>query len=166
MNVLNVRVDDRLVHGVVATNWIPRLNVDRVIVIDKESANNQMLKSVLRMATPKNVNLSAITVEKTLENFKVNKYGNEKIMIVVKSLGPIIDLLEGGYQFDKLTIGNLGNQVKTDSTVALTKYVSVNDETVPQIKIIAGKGVSIKAQLIPEDEEEDVIELIEKKHVE
>ena len=32
MEVLNVRVDDRLVHGVVATNWIPRLRVDRVIL--------------------------------------------------------------------------------------------------------------------------------------
>ena len=73
MKILNIRVDDRLVHGVVATNWIPRLNVDRVIVIDKESANNQMLKSVLRMATPKNVNLSVITLEKTLDNFKINK---------------------------------------------------------------------------------------------
>ncbi len=165
MKILNIRVDDRLVHGVVATNWIPRLNVDRVIVIDKESANNQMLKSVLRMATPKNVNLSVITLEKTLDNFKINKYGNEKIMIVVKTLEPILELLEGGFQFEKLTIGNMGNQVKTESTVPLTKYVSINDETLPQVKAIAAKGVAVKAQLIPEDEEEDVMEILNKKNI-
>lgn len=164
MEVLNVRLDDRLVHGVVATNWIPRLKTDRVIVIDKESANSPMLKSVLRMATPKNVNLSVITVEKTLENFKTNKYGNEKIMIVVKTLQPILDLLEGGWKFDKLTLGNLGNQVKTDSTVALTKYVSVNSETVPMIHKISEAGVKVMAQLIPEDPEEDVLDLMQKKN--
>ncbi len=163
MEVLNVRVDDRLVHGVVATNWIPRLRVDRVIVIDSESANSPMLKSVLRMATPKNVNLSVISLEKTLDNFKVNKYGNERIMIVTKSLEPIIGLLEGGFKFDTLVIGNLGNQKKDESTVKLTKYVSVNDEIIPQVKKVESYGVKILAQLIPEDTEEDVCKLIETK---
>lgn len=165
MEILNIRVDDRLVHGVVATNWIPRLRVDRCIVIDEESANNQMLKSVLRMATPKNVNLSVITTEKTLDNFKVNKYGNEKIMIVVKTLKPILELLEGGFKFDTLVLGNLGNQVKTDSRVKISKYVSVNDETILQIKKISEAGVRVIAQLIPEDPAEDVIELMKKNNL-
>lgn len=165
MQVLNIRVDDRLVHGVVATNWIPRLRVDRAVVIDKESANNQMLKSVLRMATPKNVNLSVITVEKALENFKVNKYGNEKLIIVVKSLKPIIELLEAGFPVEDLVIGNLGNQEKDETTVKLTKYVSVNSEIIPQIKKVNEYGTHIVAQLIPEDDAEDVIELMKKKEL-
>ena len=163
MRVLNIRVDDRLVHGVVATNWVPRLGVDRVVVIDAESANSQMLKSVLRMATPKNVKLSVINGEKALENFNDNRYADEKIMIVVKTLLPIIELLEGGYKFDKITIGNLGNQEKNASTVALTKYVSVNDETRMLIKKIADFDVKVKAQLIPEDYEADIVELLSKK---
>lgn len=163
MEILNVRVDDRLVHGVVATNWIPRLNVARVIVIDKESANNPMLKSVLRMATPKNVNLSVITAEKTLDNFRAQRYGNEKIMIVVKALEPILELIEGGFHIDKLILGNLGNQQKTDSTTVLTRYVSVDESTIPQLKKIADSGVQVVAQLIPEDSEEPVMELMKKK---
>ena len=163
MQVLNVRVDDRLVHGVVATNWVPRLGVDRVVVIDKESANSQMLKSVLRMATPKNVSLSVINSEKTLDNFREDRYGSEKIMIVVKSLQPIIELLEGGYKFEKLTIGNLGNQEKNETTIPLTRYVSINDETKALVNRIHEFGVQVKAQLIPDDNEEDVITLIEKK---
>ena len=39
MKILNCRVDDRLVHGCVATMWVPKLNVERVICIDDESAN-------------------------------------------------------------------------------------------------------------------------------
>lgn len=163
MEVVNVRVDDRLVHGVVATNWIPRNRIDRTIVIDKESANNPMLKSVLRMATPKNCNLSVITVEKALDNFKINRYGNEKIMIVTKDLYPILELLENGFKFPVLTLGNLGNQNKVESTVKLTKYVSVNDETRPQLEKVNQYGVKVFAQLIPEDEAIDVMKLMSEK---
>ena len=86
-------------------------------------------------------------------------------MVVVRTLEAIVELLEGGFQFEKLTIGNMGNQVKTESTVPLTKYVSINDETLPQVKAIAAKGVAVKAQLIPEDEEEDVMEILNKKNI-
>lgn len=151
MNVLNFRVDDRLVHGVVATNWVPRMKIDRVVVIDKESAENQILKSALRMATPKQVYLSVIDTAKALENFKEDKYAGEKIMIVVKNLDTVIDLLEGGYEFKDLTLGNLGNQKKTDDTTAITKYVSVNKGICDQIEKIHNFGVVITAQLIPEN---------------
>ena len=165
MQVLNIRVDDRLVHGVVATNWIPRLQVNRCVVIDEEAANNAMMKGALRMATPKNVFLSVISLEKTLENFSVNKYGDEKIIIVVKDLKPILGLIEGGFKFDSLTLGNMGNQVKKDSTVKLTKYVSVNDETIPQIKQILDAGIKVTGQLIPEDDAEDIEDLLKKKEL-
>lgn len=165
MEVLNVRLDDRLVHGVVATNWIPRLKVQRVVVINDEAAGNQMMKSVLRMATPKNVYLSVITLEKALDNFKSNKYGNEKIMIVVKELSPILGLLEHQFPIDKLILGNMGNQVKDESTTVLTRFVSVNKETTPQLMKIAGYGTKIEAQLIPEDTAEDVIRLMKEKQL-
>ena len=72
-------------------------------------------------------------------------------------------MLEGGFKFDTLVIGNLGNQKKDESTVKLTKYVSVNDEIIPQVKKVESYGVKILAQLIPEDAEEDVCKLIETK---
>lgn len=165
MEVLNVRLDDRLVHGVVATNWIPRLKVQRVVVINDEAADNPMMKSVLRMATPKNVYLSVITLEKALDNFRTNKYQNEKIMIVVKELEPIIGLLEHQFPITKLILGNLGNQVKDESTTVLTRFVSVNKVTIPQIMKIAEYGTKIDAQLIPEDTAEDVIQLMKEKRL-
>lgn len=70
MNILNYRVDDRLVHGCVATMWVPKLHIERVICIDDESANNPMLKNALRMATPNGVFLSVLTHEKAIENLK------------------------------------------------------------------------------------------------
>lgn len=163
MKVLNVRIDDRLVHGVVATNWIPRLNVDRVVVLDEESANNPVLKSALRMATPKNVRLSVISVEKFLENHKENKYGQEKIMIVVKSLVPILALTDALFPIAEITIGNLGKQKADGDAVVISKYIAVNEEIKEQVESLHTRGIQMYAQLIPENDALDFYTLMHQK---
>ncbi len=157
MNIANFRVDDRLVHGVVSTNWVPSLGIQRVLVIDKESSENQMLKSALRMATPKGVFLSTLDPQTAISNLLADKYGDEKMMIVVKSPQRIIELVDAGIVVDKLVLGNLGNITKTDDTVAITKYVSINDESERQIEYLNSKGVNLVAQLVPKDNEIDFV---------
>lgn len=151
MNILNIRVDDRLVHGVVATNWVPRYKVERVICIDDESALSPMLKSALRMATPNSVYLSVLETATAIINLKENRYENQKIMIVVKSPQVIVELLDAGIPVPKLILGNLGNIKRTADTVAITRYVSVNTENKQLIEQLHEKGVELIAQLIPED---------------
>ena len=113
MNILNYRVDDRLVHSCVATIWVPKLHIERVICIDDESANNPMLKNALRMATPNGVFLSVLTHEKAIENLKADRYQNQSVMIVAKSPKTFLKLVENGIAVPLLTMGNLGNIDKT-----------------------------------------------------
>lgn len=96
MNILNCRVDDRLVHGCVATMWVPKLDVERVLCIDDESANNPMLKNALRMAIPNGVFLSVLTHEKAVENLKADRYQNQAVMIVAKSPKTFLTLVDNG----------------------------------------------------------------------
>lgn len=151
MNILNVRVDDRLVHGTVATQWTPRLQIQRVICIDDESANNPMMKSALRLATPKSVFLSAITLDKALENLRADKYGDERCMIVVKNPITILKLVEGGIPIDSLTLGNLGNQKRTADSVTVSRFITINKEDYKTCEALVNKGVKLVAQMAPED---------------
>ena len=52
MNIVGARIDGRLVHGQVANLWTPKLQADRIIVVDEEAAKSDIQKSGLRMATP------------------------------------------------------------------------------------------------------------------
>ena len=36
MNIVGARIDGRLVHGQVANLWTPKLQADRIIVVDEE----------------------------------------------------------------------------------------------------------------------------------
>lgn len=163
MNIANFRVDDRLVHGIVATNWVPTLGIQRIIVIDGDSAENPMLKNALRMATPKTVNLSVIKSDKAISNLLEKKYGSERIMLIVKTPKTIIELLDAGITINKLVLGNLGNIVKTEDTIPITRFVSVNKVDKNLLEIIHERGVKIVSQLVPKDEEVDFMSLMKKK---
>ena len=72
MGLIHVRVDDRLVHGIVATSWIATWNPNRIICIDKQAAENQVMKSALRIATPSTIALSVLPYDKAKENIGVS----------------------------------------------------------------------------------------------
>ena len=52
MGVCAIRIDERLIHGQVATLWQGAWNCNRIMVIDSKSANDPILKSVLKIACP------------------------------------------------------------------------------------------------------------------
>lgn len=154
-NVLNYRVDDRLVHGCVATMWVPVLKVERIICIDDESANNQMMKNALRMATPRTTFLSVLTHEKAIENLLADRYQNQALMIVAKSPKTFLRLIEAGVPVPVLTLGDLGNINKTADSVQITKYITVNDEDAATLTELHDRGVTLECKLQPKDESID-----------
>ncbi|WP_416324468.1 PTS sugar transporter subunit IIB [[Eubacterium] hominis] len=162
MNIVNVRVDDRLVHGVVATTWIPKLQIERVIVIDKESAENPVMKNILRMATPTNVRLSVLTPEKAISNLKVDRYGMERLMIVIKELEVLIELSNHDIAIEKCTMGNYGNINRTNG-IAITKYLTVDESSAKKVIYLHDQGLKLIAQLVPDDQPQDFYQLMNAK---
>ena len=49
---LAVRVDDRLIHGQVVTQWVNVFKAQHIVVIDNNVAKDKMQKSVLKFAAP------------------------------------------------------------------------------------------------------------------
>lgn len=163
MGIMNVRIDERLVHGIVATYWLPSLKADRVICIDEESAASPMMKSALRMATPSHIYLSVIPLEKAIHNFKTGKYGNEKIMVIAKTPKPLRDLYEAGIVFPSITMGNLGIIRKEEGSVPVTKYLNVTAEHKELFEQFHRDGVELVNQLIPDDAPADFYTLMSSK---
>ena len=80
--IIHIRIDDRLIHGQVATMWTNNLGATRIMVINDEVANNDLQKSVLRMAAPSNVSTSIITRETALKNISSGKYEGQKYLLL------------------------------------------------------------------------------------
>jgi len=50
--IVHFRVDDRMLHGIVATDWVPAYNATRAMVIDGPASTNDLIRSGLKMACP------------------------------------------------------------------------------------------------------------------
>ena len=68
--IVHFRVDDRMLHGIVATDWVPAYNATRAMVIDGPASTNDLIRSGLKMACPGGVALSVLAPEKAAENMK------------------------------------------------------------------------------------------------
>ncbi|AUX11697.1 PTS mannose/fructose/sorbose transporter subunit IIB [Latilactobacillus sakei] len=149
---VNIRIDDRLIHGQVATRWSTGLRATRIMVIDNDVANDDVQKSVLRMAAPSGISTSIITEEKAITNIKAGKYENQRVLLVVRRPKVLLNLINAGLPIDKINVGNMSNR---DNTTQVKKSVSLTAEERADIEAIMAKGVLVTAQMVPDDPETD-----------
>ncbi|MGC6767525.1 PTS mannose/fructose/sorbose transporter subunit IIAB [Enterococcus sp. LJL51] len=153
--IVNVRIDERLIHGQVAGIWSTSLNTQRIIVINDEAAADPLQKSSLRMAAPTTMRLSVLTIEAAAENIQKGKYGKQRLFLLFKNPTDVLRYLEAGGQ---LTAVNVGNMSYKEGAREITKSIKVMKDEELVFEGIAEKGVKITAQLVPNDPSIDFME--------
>lgn len=146
LNVVFARIDNRLMHGIVMTQYFPSTGAKRIMVIDDEIANNPTRKEMMNLAKPNGVASSIITWEKAKENVLANKYGEQTIFLLARSPKTIRDLMKLGVKIEKLIIGctdllNEGHK--------LSDRAFVTDEELQAMREIRDMGCKIVVQHNP-----------------
>lgn len=157
MGIVNIRIDERLIHGQVAAVWTRTLHADRIMVIDNGVVKNDIQKAALKMACPQGVKLSILSVKRASENIKSNKYGEERIFVVVKAPGTLCELLEEGVEVSEVIVGNMAKKPGTRS-VKDTIYLTEKDEN--EFKALIEKGVRFTAKQVPQSPDCNFAELL------
>lgn len=156
-NIVGVRIDERLIHGQVATAWTNKLNAERIMVIDNNIIKSSMDKMALKMACPPNCKLSVLSVEKAILNLLSNKYQDERIFIISKDPKYFLQLLENNVTYDKLVLGNLAGKGEAKM---LRRSVYVNEEDIEVLNKICDHGVKVVLQMTPAEAGENYKDLI------
>lgn len=147
-NIVNVRIDERLIHGQVAGIWAPSLHTQRIIVINDEAAADSLQKSSLRMVAPTSMKLSVLPVESAAKNIRSGKYGKQRLFLVFKNPTDVLRYLKAG---GKLTHVNVGNMSYKEGSKDITKSIKVLEEEIDVFESIAAMDINVTAQLVPND---------------
>lgn len=150
MSIVLSRIDNRLLHGIVASQWSPASGAVRLMIIDDEVATNQMAKSSMKLAKPAGMALSIITLETALTNFLNNKYEGQTIFIVVKDPVTLVKLQDAGIKIPKLNIGGTDSR---ENALVLSKRACATDEEIKNYKKLAANGTKITIQYLLADQE-------------
>ena len=159
-NIVNVRIDERLIHGQVAAFWTNTLNVTRIMVVDDMASSDEIQKMALKMAVPAGVKLSILPVARAVERLNdPTAYVGERVFIVFRGTKTLKEAVELGAPITQVTVGNMSN--KMDST-RVYHTVCVTPTDIEAFNAMNAKGVKFTAQMVPSDEPKDFIELISK----
>ena len=145
---VHIRVDDRLIHGQVATRWATGLKVNRIMIIDDAVAVNETEKSILRMAAPAGVNTSILQFEKALANIKNGNYAGQRVMLVVKSPVILVKMMEAGIDLLPVNIGNMSNR---PGTTQYKKSISMTADEKAAVEKLLQSGIKVTAQMVPDE---------------
>lgn len=146
--IIHIRIDDRLIHGQVATQWTNELGATRIMVINDDVATNDVQKTVLRMAAPPNVATSIITKATAAANILAKKYLGQKVLIVVKSPQDLVDLMALGLPITNVNVGNLSVR---EGTRHVRPTVSITADEEQAFNTLLQKGVEITTIMVPGD---------------
>lgn len=151
--ILDVRVDDRMVHGIVATQWIPSAKATRAMVVNKRASESTMTRQALKLGTPAGVHLSVLAPEKAIANIQNGNYENQRVFVVGRYIKDIYDLYKGGVKFARVNLGNVTQNI--GKTTALDKTVRVTDEELAMLREMAAAGIRITCQFRTDDPEKE-----------
>ena len=154
---LNVRIDDRMIHGQVAAIWCNKLKTSRIIVANDNVANDDIRKMALKMAAPAGVKVSVLIKEKVIKNMKAGKYDSDNVLLILTNPEDAITLIENGIE---LPLINVGNMATRDNTVQIKKSINVTKKEAEDFKKLEEMGVKLTAIMVPDENENNLIDFL------
>lgn len=147
-NILLTRIDNRLVHGQVASIWTPSLGANLLVVVDDGAANDPLQQQLMAMtAEASSVGIRFFTVERTI-NVISKAAPTQKIFIVCKTPNVVKQLVDGGVGIKEV---NVGNMHFSPGKRAISKKVYVDDKELEELRYIQRKGINVFIQDTPGD---------------
>ena len=105
-NILLTRIDNRLIHGQVATQWSSYLGANLLLVANDKVAGDSMRQGLMDMAAPAGAQTRYFTIEKTI-NIIGKAADRQLIFIICENPQDVLKLVEGGVPIKKVNIGNM-----------------------------------------------------------
>ncbi|BCQ35354.1 PTS mannose transporter subunit EIIAB [Erwinia rhapontici] len=159
MKIGLARIDDRLIHGQVATRWTKETNVTRIIVVSDEVAADNVRKTLLTQVAPPGVTAHVVDVAKMIRVWNNPKYGKDKVMLLFTNPTDVVRLVEEGVTIPSVNIGGMAfRQGKTQ----VNNAVSVDAKDIEAFKKLNDRGIELEVRKVSSDQKLKMMDLIGK----
>lgn len=162
MDIRLVRIDDRLIHGQVATVWTKSTNINRILVVSDDVAQDALRKALLVQAAPPGVKVNVITVEKMLNIFPDSRFAEVKAMLLFTNPQDVQRAVVGGVQFTSVNIGGMSF---TSGKRMITNAVAVDEQDITAFKYLHAQGIHLEIRKVVADSQINLMDLLKKEQL-
>ena len=163
--IVQIRVDDRLIHGQVALMWGKELNTKGILVANDHAAGDETQAATLKMACPADQKLLIRTVDEAIKVVADPRGKDMRIFGPVDKVSDALKIVEGAPgAVGAVNVANTGRFDRSDDAakVTLVTNVTLNPDEVEATKKLVATGVPVIHQVGVTDTKTNVADLVAK----
>lgn len=146
-NLVLCRVDQRLIHGQVLTQWLKYVGANLIVLANDEISNDSLRQSLMNVAVPNGVQTRYFNLQKTIDIIhKAADY--QKILLLVQNIEDAHALIQNAVPIEVLNIGNIHLE---NDRVSLNDYVALNAREHELLSNLIEKGIEVYLQRVPSE---------------
>ena len=157
-NIKLIRVDDRLIHGQVVTSWITQtgnknlsntakilysLFLDRLKFAVQNGwvdGEGDLFVIYPKSEMKKDLNTTRYGVDQAVQEWKLNEFNGEQVLILLKKVDALKRLYEQGLYFDSVQIGGLASGPERKPVV---KAIGLSEQDAIDLNFLSEYGVNV-----------------------
>lgn len=159
MDIRLIRIDDRLIHGQVATTWAKTTGISRIIVVSDEVACNPIQKLLLTQAAPPEVKSHVVSVSRLREIAHHPLLHDVKVMLLFNNPIDVMRAHQAGLRFESV---NIGGMKFTEGKQMVTHFISVDQSDIDAFKYLNNEGIDLEIRKVPGDRKQNLIDVLRK----
>lgn len=160
MSIKVVRIDDRLIHGQIVQGWLKTVQVDKILVVSDEVANDEMQQILMSMAVPSSVKLVIKNIKEASYDLSNGVFDNDKLMILFSNPQDVVRVIDNGISFQSI---NVGGMHYSHGKKQLLANLSVDKNDVKSFLKLLSSGIELESRALPQDERYNIIFDIQKE---
>jgi PTS system mannose-specific IIB component len=153
------RIDDRLIHGQVATRWTKETNVNRIIVVSDEVAADTVRKTLLTQVAPPGVTAHVVDVAKMIRVYNNPQYAGDRVMLLFTNPTDVERIVAEGV---KITTVNIGGMAFRQGKTQVNNAISVDEKDIEAFNKLNARGIELEARKVSTDQRLKMMDLISK----
>ena len=152
-----IRIDHRLLHGQVVFSWSKSLQINRILVVTDEAANDEFKKMSLELSKPQGIKLNIFTVENTLTKISKIEALSENIMMI---FGNTKDVRQFCESYSNVKEINYGGIIKKEGSKQFSNAIFLTENEIEDAKVLKSMGIKQFMQQVPTSKKEDLNTMI------
>jgi PTS system mannose-specific IIB component len=148
MEISFVRIDDRLIHGQVATVWTKESGCNRIMAVSDEVAKDELRKQLVIQVSPPGIKAYVVSIEKAIEAYNNPKFDSFKTLFLFTNPTDALRMVQGGVDIKSV---NVGGMCYKDGTKQITSALCMSEADIESFKKLNELGIELEVRKLAKD---------------
>ncbi len=157
MNLVLIRIDDRLIHGQIVEGWLKHIDVNCIMIVNDKISHDPMQKVLFKMVVPSYIKVEVFSFEEAAEKVKNRYFDKYNFLILVTSPQDVLRLIKAGLEVDFV---NVGGMHYSSGKKYILPSISIDEEDKNAFLKLEQLGINLEVRLLPLDDRKNIMDYI------